>query len=59
MYWFLLFIAAWIGFGALSTVGSVGKERRPISGSTAAVVVLLSAVQIAALIIAALRIHHG
>lgn len=59
MYWLLLVIAGWIGFGALSTVGSVGKPRLPVSGGVAAFSVLISAAEIVVLVAAALRVSHA
>lgn len=46
---FYLVFLGLIGFGALSTVATVGKPRRPTTGGQAAAVVLVAAIQIIAL----------
>jgi hypothetical protein len=59
MQWFLLGTALWLVLGALSSVTSVGKERKPISGGTAAVGVLIHGALAAGLIVAAVGWSHA
>ncbi len=52
----LYIITGILVFGTLSTVKSVGKPRKPLTGGTAAMVVLINGVFITVFIVAALRL---
>ena len=49
--------AAFMAFGALSTVSNVGKRRDPITGRVAAATVVVAAYMITVFILAATRLH--
>ena len=59
MQWFLMGVAAWLALGALSSVSLVGKERKPISGGTAVVKVLIHGALVAGLMVAAMGWSHA
>lgn len=59
MQWFLYAVAAWLTFGGLSTISTVGKPRQPVSSGTATVTVVITAVIVTGLVLAALRVAHA
>jgi hypothetical protein len=52
----LYIIAGWITLGAILNITTIGKERKPTTPATAAVVVVVDAAFIVALILAAGRL---
>jgi hypothetical protein len=48
--WFCRTLAAFITLGVLLTVSSVGKEKKPTTGGTAALVVLVQSLYVAGLV---------
>jgi hypothetical protein len=53
MRWTLYAIAGFLALGAILTISSVGKPRKPITGRVAAATVVIDGLIIAALLIAA------
>jgi hypothetical protein len=54
--WALYALAAFMGFGVLLTVSSIGKPRKPLEASSAAWVVLFNAGWIVLAVLAAMRL---
>jgi hypothetical protein len=52
----LYVIAGWLAAGALVSVGTVGKPRKPTTPGAAAVIVILDAALVVTLILAAGRL---
>lgn len=48
--------AAWLAFGALSSVALINKEREPLTAGTAIIVLISSGLIITALITAAIHL---
>lgn len=46
--------AAWLTFGALASIGQIGKERKPLTSGVAISVVITTAVIVSALVASAL-----
>lgn len=42
MTWFDYFLIAWLAFGSLSMIATVGKPRRPIEPMTAAIAAVIT-----------------
>ena len=51
MNWLFWFLIGWWAFGALLTVGMVGKPRKPIDPGTAVVTILIHAALIVLLVV--------
>lgn len=48
--------AGWLTFGALASIGQIGKERKPLTPGVAITVVITAAIIVGALVVAALRL---
>lgn len=50
MPWYIVLWLAWTAFGAAATINSIGKERKPITSTTATLAVVIFALQAWALV---------
>lgn len=52
MSWMLWIVVAYLGFGVITTITSVGKPREPLTGGIAAGVTIATAILITLIVIA-------